>query len=85
MFFNILQHTQPRKFGFPIRGHIYDLELADPNPASRQPIHLLIGADLYGSLLMSDLRQGPPGTPTAQRTALGWIISGWVSLRTMRT
>jgi len=30
--------------------HLRDLELADPNPASRQPIHLLIGADLYGLL-----------------------------------
>jgi len=64
--------------------HLRDLELADPDPASRQPIYLLIGVDLYGSLLMSDLRQGPLGTPTAQRTALGWIISGPTGLAPCR-
>ncbi|KYN27424.1 hypothetical protein ALC57_03188, partial [Trachymyrmex cornetzi] len=30
---------------------------------SRHQIHLLIGADLYGSLLKNGLRQGPIGTP----------------------
>jgi len=64
--------------------HLCDLELADPDSASRQPIHLLIGADLYGSLLMSDLRHGPLGTPTAQRTAFGWIISGPMGLAPCR-
>src|SRR5436190_18985799 len=57
-----------------------DLPLADPNPTSNQPIHLLIGADLYGSLLLNDLRQGPIGTPTAQSTVLGWILSGPTSI-----
>jgi len=52
---------------------------------SRESIHLLIGADLYGSLLTGNLRQGPLGTPTAQRTALGWIISGPTGLRAMWT
>lgn len=50
--------------------------MADPNPSGNQPIHLLIGADLYGSLLLGELRQGPFGIPTAQGTALGWILSG---------
>ncbi|XP_067207876.1 uncharacterized protein [Linepithema humile] len=57
-------------------SHLRDLQLADPDPSSRHPIHLLIGADLYGTLLRNDLRQGPTGSPTAQATALGWIISG---------
>ncbi|XP_029178110.1 uncharacterized protein LOC114945917 [Nylanderia fulva] len=50
--------------------HLKDLSLADPNPSSKHQIHMLIGADIYGSLLMRDLRQGPLGTPTAQLTAL---------------
>lgn len=37
---------------------------------------MLIGADLYGSLLLKDLRQGPFGSPTTQLTVLGWILSG---------
>ncbi|XP_076299895.1 uncharacterized protein LOC143218550 [Lasioglossum baleicum] len=56
--------------------HLRNLQLADPNPSSCHPIHVLIGADLYGSLLLNDLRQGPLGTPTAQLTSLGWILSG---------
>ncbi|XP_071577344.1 uncharacterized protein [Temnothorax nylanderi] len=53
-----------------------ELDLADPDPSDPSPIHLLIGADLYGSILRNDLRQGPLGTPTAQRTIFGWIVSG---------
>ncbi|XP_029165685.1 uncharacterized protein LOC114936607 [Nylanderia fulva] len=56
--------------------HLQGISLADPDPSSKHQIHMLIGADVYGSLLMRDLRQGPLGTPTAQLTALGWIISG---------
>ncbi|XP_067216874.1 uncharacterized protein [Linepithema humile] len=37
---------------------------------------MLIGADIYGSLLKNDVRQGPHSTPTAQSTVLGWILSG---------
>ncbi|XP_029160333.1 uncharacterized protein LOC114932333 [Nylanderia fulva] len=56
--------------------HLRSLSLADPDPSSHHQIHLLIGADIYGLLLRRDLRQGPPGTPTAQLTAFGWILSG---------
>jgi len=56
--------------------HLHNLNLADPDPCSNYPIHLLIGADLYGSLLLPKLKQGPIGTPTAQLTVFGWIISG---------
>ncbi|XP_076302047.1 uncharacterized protein LOC143220243 [Lasioglossum baleicum] len=52
------------------------LELADPEPFDHSPIHLLIGADLYGAILLNDLRQGPFGSPTAQLTIFGWILSG---------
>ncbi|XP_018376369.1 PREDICTED: uncharacterized protein LOC108769725 [Trachymyrmex cornetzi] len=56
--------------------HLHGLSFADPDPSSRHRVHLLIDADLYGSLLKNGLRQGPIGTPTAQMTALGWILSG---------
>ncbi|XP_029178118.1 uncharacterized protein LOC114945928 [Nylanderia fulva] len=56
--------------------HLQGLSFADPDPSSHHQIHLLIGADLYGSLLLRDIRQGPIGTPTAQLTALGWVLSG---------
>ncbi|XP_011884042.1 PREDICTED: uncharacterized protein LOC105571179 [Vollenhovia emeryi] len=56
--------------------HLSNLSLADADPFSNHPIHLLIGADLYGSLLLHQIKQGPIGTPTAQLTSLGWILSG---------
>ncbi|XP_070170385.1 uncharacterized protein [Polyergus mexicanus] len=55
--------------------HLRKLSLADPDPFSNHPIHLLIGSDLYGSLLKQKVKHGPTGTPTAQLTALGWILS----------
>jgi len=57
-----------------------DLPLEDPNPANGQPIRLLIGADLYGSLVLSDLRRGLLVMPTAQKAELDWIMSGPVSI-----
>lgn len=57
--------------------HLNDLTLADPT--SNQTIHVLIGSDLYGSLLLNDIRKGPSNSPTAQLTVLGWILSGPVS------
>jgi hypothetical protein len=54
--------------------------LEDPHPTSRQPIHLLIGADLYGSLVLSDLCRGPLVMPTAQKTEPGWVIPGPVDV-----
>jgi len=56
--------------------HLRGLELADPDPSSKEPINVLIGADLYGQLLVGPLKEGPFGSPTAQLTTLGWIISG---------
>lgn len=56
--------------------HLKNLTLADPDPFSSHPIHLLIGANLYRSLLKNKIIQGPLDAPTAQLTALGWILSG---------
>jgi len=57
-------------------SHLHNLNLANPDPCSNHPIHLLIGADLYGSLLLPKLKQNLIGTPTTQLTVLGGIISG---------
>lgn len=51
--------------------HLTGLPLADPAPSNNTPIHFLIGADLYGSLLLNGLRKGPPGSPTAQLIVFG--------------
>jgi len=57
--------------------HLRDLPLADPNPTSSEPIQLLIGTNLYTSVLMRECpRLGPVDTPVAQKTIFGWILSG---------
>lgn len=56
--------------------HIKHITLADPtfmNPAS---IDLILGADIYGEIILSDLIKGPHLTPIAQSTVFGWILSG---------
>ncbi|XP_029177615.1 uncharacterized protein LOC114945521 [Nylanderia fulva] len=65
--------------------HLCGLNLADPDPFSNYPIHLLLGADIYGALLLHDVKQGPIGTPTAQLTKLGWVLSGPTGTSTQRT
>ncbi|XP_076660432.1 uncharacterized protein LOC143363786 [Halictus rubicundus] len=60
-------------------SHLSDLELADRNPMSSEPIDLIIGADLYSQVIVGGIRRGLPATPVAQNTTLGWILSGPVA------
>lgn len=53
-----------------------NLSLADPTFDIPNKIDILLGADVYGQVLMDGVIKGPYGTPTAQQTALGWILSG---------
>lgn len=52
------------------------LVLADPDPASLAPIELLIGADLYASIILDGVRKEPSNSLIAQNTIFGWILSG---------
>lgn len=57
--------------------HLKGLPLADENPLSDEPINLIIGADLYGLIILDGLKKGNPDQPIAQNTVFGWILSGW--------
>lgn len=57
-------------------SHISGLTLADPEFATSSTIDLVLGADVYAEILLDGVRRGPSGTPTAQKTQLGWILSG---------
>jgi len=59
--------------------------LADPNFLARDPIDLLLGADVYAIILQEGLKKGSPHSPIAQRTCLGWIISGLAGRRGSET
>lgn len=56
--------------------HTRDLVLADENPTSSDPIDLIIGADLYGHILLDGIRTGSMSEPIAQNSIFGWFLSG---------
>ncbi|XP_011858849.1 PREDICTED: uncharacterized protein LOC105556371 [Vollenhovia emeryi] len=47
-----------------------------PRCPSTHQIELLLGAEVCGVILESGLRKGGPHSPLAQKTSLGWILSG---------
>ncbi|XP_029155057.1 uncharacterized protein LOC114928136 [Nylanderia fulva] len=68
--------TKPTPFAPVLLATAWGLALADPDPSSKKSINVLIGADLYDQLLIGPIKKRPLGSPTAQLTTLGWIISG---------
>jgi hypothetical protein len=41
-------------------------------------VKTIIGADVYGSVILPGLMKGPTSTPIAQSTIFGWVISGLI-------
>ncbi|XP_055326335.1 uncharacterized protein LOC129580157 [Sitodiplosis mosellana] len=62
--------------------HIDGLQLADPEFLKTAKIDVILGGDLYWAVMLEGLRKGPYGTPMAQQTELGWILSGPVAIHT---
>lgn len=58
--------------------HLRGITLADPYFHSSSKIDIILGSDIYGDILLpgNNLLKGPNGSPVAQLTAFGWIISG---------
>ncbi|CAK9799761.1 hypothetical protein ANTQUA_LOCUS2218 [Anthophora quadrimaculata] len=56
-------------------AHLSDLEWADTDPAASTQIDILIGADLYGDIILEGVLKGPSGGPIVQNSIFGWIIS----------
>ncbi|XP_068914704.1 uncharacterized protein [Tenebrio molitor] len=54
-------------------------DLADPYYFRKAKIGLVLGADIYGSLLRPGLKRSSCKQVTAQDTTLGWVVSGSVS------
>jgi len=45
-------------------------------------VELLLGADVHAQIIQEGLRRGKTQEPVAQKTTLGWIISGTVGTTT---
>ncbi|XP_063992898.1 uncharacterized protein LOC135170770 [Diachasmimorpha longicaudata] len=56
--------------------HLEGLQLADPNFLAPAPIDVLLGADVYGQLILPKSITYDPDSPSAQLTRLGWVILG---------
>ena len=86
-------HIQTPRAVIPVEEwpHLKNLSLADPSFNTPSPVVVLLGANVYGEILMGNIRRGLSGQPVAQETRLGWIVagsaftrstSGWSSPRT---
>lgn len=58
--------------------HIQGLQLADPTYNKPGSIDLLLGVEEYVNIIQQEIIKGPPGTPCAQKTHLGWILFGQI-------
>lgn len=62
--------------------HLAGLPLADQSDGKDHlEVDILIGSDLYWSLLTGKTRRGEDGGPVAIDTVLGWVLSGPVGIR----
>ena len=65
-------------------GHIKGLPLADADFGTPSRVDVLLGADVCAKLFRES-REGPPGTPAAIPTPLGWALLGAVDVRVSGT
>ncbi|XP_024867526.1 uncharacterized protein LOC112451852, partial [Temnothorax curvispinosus] len=57
-------------------SHFAGLQLADPQFLANDPVELLLGAEVCAIIFEDGLRKNGPSAPIAQKTSLGWILSG---------
>ena len=56
--------------------HLRNLTLADDKFATPAKVDAILGADLYAEILREGLIKGALGTPLAQSTVFGWVLTG---------
>ena len=59
-------------------GHLSGIRLADPDFGCPGNVDVLLGADVFSSVILHGRRCGPPNSPTAFETCFGWALSGAV-------
>lgn len=60
-------------------NHLEGLNLADPTFTEAKEIDILIGASTFTEILLNGVICGRKNMPMAQKTRLGWIVSGKTS------
>ncbi|XP_046969714.1 uncharacterized protein LOC124537047 [Vanessa cardui] len=67
-----------RKFVLPLWADLGQIDLADPQYNLPNKIDILLGAEVYCSILKQGLKKHPTNCMIAQNTYLGWVLSGQV-------
>ncbi|XP_045451572.1 uncharacterized protein LOC123660559 [Melitaea cinxia] len=67
-----------KSFSKPSWEYIKNIQLADPEFYRSRTIDLLLGADVYSSIIMGGIIKENDNMPIAQQTRLGWILCGSV-------
>lgn len=57
-------------------SHLQNLQLADPNCHKPGPIDILLGAEIFASLLLPGSVSGTHEQPSALNSVFGWLIMG---------
>ena len=60
------------------RRHLSGILLADPNFGTPGSVDVLLGVDVFVSVLLHSRRLGPPGSSVALETRFGWVLAGGV-------
>ena len=60
------------------------LELADPDFGTLGAIDLLLGAEVFGQVVLHGRRVGPRGSPMVLKTNFGWVLGGAVNSERQR-
>ena len=56
--------------------YLENIDLADPDFGRAAKVDCILSTEVCAALVMDGLRRGPEGTPIAQNTQLGWVITG---------
>lgn len=67
------------KLSIPEWPEMKNVPLADPSYTTPGKIDILLGAEVYGEILLDGLIKQSSGTLMAQNTVFGWIVSGRAS------
>ena len=57
-------------------AHLSNLKLANSDFRTLARIDLLLGAEVFTSILLDGRKTGPQGTPPANNTCFGWVLFG---------
>lgn len=76
----LIAYSGSRVHGLLPLPHLKGLQLAGPDFLSSESVDLILGVNVFAEILLPGLRKGTANVPIAQKTKLGWILSGPVDI-----